>query len=437
MGTLNGHQYYCSKEKATWHTAKAMCESQGGHLAVINSAEENQMLSGFLNDQSAYIGLNDFAQEGNFKWCNDDPLTYSNWYPGQPDNHEGNQDVARLLPNSVWDDINHLYKLEYILEIPCLTIQQCAGPESGSVFPVGTTEVAYHIEDACGNEEVCTFNVTVNPCANLLDYCDMTGRNTNYFWIRHVVVGNINNPTGSNGGYADFSNLSTNMTPNSEQTIILSPGFARNRYYLNWSIWIDYNRDGDFNDSGEKVFAYRDYNILKIKFRVPQQCAVGQTRMRVAMKYGNPANHCQDFTYGEVEDYTINLLPPTGGLLQSTDNWNAITSQGRSSNKVVIEIIPSESTAPLKTLLPTEMATLTMFPNPVSDNVQVQLADYQQVEGTLRIYNKLGQIVHQNPLTTDSDQQFSIAVNHLPDGMYLLSIESEGADPIVKKFNKH
>jgi len=99
MGTLDGHQYYCSKEKADWATAKATCESQGGHLAVINSAAENQLLSNFLTEQSAYIGLSDSQQEGTFKWCNNDPLTYTNWYPGQPDNHEGNQDVTRLFPN--------------------------------------------------------------------------------------------------------------------------------------------------------------------------------------------------------------------------------------------------------------------------------------------------------------------------------------------------
>ncbi len=230
MGTLNGHQYYCSKEKANWVTAKANCESQGGHLAVINSAEENELLSSFLNNQSAYIGLSDYRREGLYEWCNGDLLTYTNWYPGQPNNYN-NQDVTRLMSNGKWDDLGHHYSLEYILEIPCLTIQQCAGPVSGSVFPVGTTEVAYHIEDNCGNEEVCTFNVTVNPCPDILDYCEITGKNTNYFWIRHVVLGNINNPTGTNNGYGDYTNMSTDIQPGSEQTIILSPGYAQNLYY--------------------------------------------------------------------------------------------------------------------------------------------------------------------------------------------------------------
>ncbi|MFK7979881.1 MAG: HYR domain-containing protein, partial [Saprospiraceae bacterium] len=431
MGTLDGHQYYCSREKANWATAKATCESQGGHLAVINSAAENQMLSAFLKDQSAYIGLSDREQEGTFKWCNNDPVTYTNWYPGQPDNYGGNQDVTRLFPNGVWDDIAGNYLLEYILEIPCLTIQQCEGPASGSVFPVGTTEVAYHIEDNCGNEEICKFNVTVNPCDNLQDYCDITGKNTTYFWIRHVVLGGINNATGTNSGYGDYSNLSTNLEAGSEQSIVLSPGYASSRYYVNWRVWIDYNRDGDFDDSGEELFTYRDYRVLKIKFNIPNNCAIGQTRMRVSMKYGNPADYCQDFTYGEVEDYTINLVPRTGRLSAMTT-----TSTNRSNNDVEVEVLPDASTAPVLNFLPTELPTMALYPNPVSHDLQVQLSDYQQANGRLKIYNNLGQVVHEAPVATGDNQRLSIPVNHLPTGMYLLSIEAEGTTLIMKKFSK-
>jgi len=224
--------------------------------------------------------------------------------------------------------------------------------------------------------------------------------------------------------------MSTDIRPGSEQTIILSPGYAQNLYYVNWRVWIDYNRDGDFNDANEELFTFRDYNILKINFRIPQQYAVGRTKMRVSMKYGNPANACEDFTYGEVEDYTINLLPPTGNL-------SGVTATSRSTKEVEVEVIPHESTASVMHVLPTEMPTLSVFPNPVSDNLQVDLKNYQQVAGVLKIYNNLGQVVHQTALTTDTQQQLFIRVNHLPDGMYLLSIESADMVPIVEKFSKH
>jgi Tfp pilus assembly major pilin PilA len=50
---------------------------------------------------------------------------------------------------------------------PGLELNRTAGPASGSVFPVGTTQVCYQMKDACGQEMPCCFNVTVReeqPC---------------------------------------------------------------------------------------------------------------------------------------------------------------------------------------------------------------------------------------------------------------------------------
>ena len=40
-------------------------------------------------------------------------------------------------------------------------LQRISGPESGSVFPVGTSTVAYFATDGCGNSSFCSFTVTV------------------------------------------------------------------------------------------------------------------------------------------------------------------------------------------------------------------------------------------------------------------------------------
>jgi uncharacterized protein DUF11/HYR domain-containing protein len=44
---------------------------------------------------------------------------------------------------------------------PGATTVQTAGPGSGSVFPIGTTSVAYKVSDAAGNQASCGFNITV------------------------------------------------------------------------------------------------------------------------------------------------------------------------------------------------------------------------------------------------------------------------------------
>jgi len=36
---------------------------------------------------------------------------------------------------------------------------------------------------------------------------------------------------------------------------------------------------------------------------------MGNTRMRVQMKYGGTQAACEQFSYGEVEDYLVNIAP--------------------------------------------------------------------------------------------------------------------------------
>ncbi len=56
---------------------------------------------------------------------------------------------------------------------PELTVTQIAGPQSGGNFPVGETPIAIEITDACGNLEICEFNVIVeeNPAVFELTAC--------------------------------------------------------------------------------------------------------------------------------------------------------------------------------------------------------------------------------------------------------------------------
>ncbi len=54
-----------------------------------------------------------------------------------------------------------------------LTVTQIAGPQSGGNFPIGETPIAIEITDACGNLEICEFNVIVeeNPAVFELTDC--------------------------------------------------------------------------------------------------------------------------------------------------------------------------------------------------------------------------------------------------------------------------
>jgi len=116
--TYNGHIYSLYNENLTWKEAESVCETMGGHLATITSADEQQVISNLLSGgkRSFYLlGATDEVTEGTFKWVTNEPFSYSNWNTGQPDNYNGNEDylMAYNIGTEVgkWNDANNEHNL--------------------------------------------------------------------------------------------------------------------------------------------------------------------------------------------------------------------------------------------------------------------------------------------------------------------------------------
>jgi len=97
----------------------------------------------------------------------------------------------------------------------------------------------------------------------------------------------------------------------------------------NIAAFIDYNRDGDFVDPGEKLYQVNcnANQILNFNFTVPAAGYTGVTRMRVREVFANSnIDPCSQYTFGEIEDFTIIISPncPAGYKLWlgNTDDWN-------------------------------------------------------------------------------------------------------------------
>jgi hypothetical protein len=143
-------------------------------------------------------------------------------------------------------------------------------------------------------------------------YCSAKGTNTSYEWISNVKLGTINNTSGANAGYGDFTSISTNLTIGSANTITLTPAFSGSAYSEYFKVWIDYNKDKDFDDVGELVYTSAGVTAaVSGSFTVPSVTATGSTRMRVIMKDGAISTPCEQYTYGEAEDYTVNFVSGT------------------------------------------------------------------------------------------------------------------------------
>jgi PKD repeat protein len=131
-------------------------------------------------------------------------------------------------------------------------------------------------------------------------YCASTGQNSATY-IDNVEFGSFTNSSGA-AGYSDFTNLTVNMTAGGSVSWRIDKGDSTSSGF---HVWIDFNGDGDFDDSGEEVVRTGMWNnYANGSFNVPSGLNL-TTRMRVTVKRNNYASACETFSYGEVEDYTV------------------------------------------------------------------------------------------------------------------------------------
>ena len=82
----------------TWDSAESVCERSTfdgipAHLAVIESDAERDMMNRAFSDSSGgyWVGGSDQAVEGQFRWVTGEPVTRSDWGPGEPNNDFGTE----------------------------------------------------------------------------------------------------------------------------------------------------------------------------------------------------------------------------------------------------------------------------------------------------------------------------------------------------------
>ncbi|KAL4222469.1 C-type lectin (CTL) or carbohydrate-recognition domain (CRD) [Mactra antiquata] len=116
----NDSCYLFSHDKEDWPGATVMCKLMGGDLVEIQTEAEAKYLSQQvkLYNESYWIALSDASEEGSWQWMiSKDPVTYTNWAPGQPDNNVRNENCADIWPNGLWNDGQCFAPHHYICEI--------------------------------------------------------------------------------------------------------------------------------------------------------------------------------------------------------------------------------------------------------------------------------------------------------------------------------
>lgn len=188
-----------------------------------------------------------------------------------------------------------------------------------------TVGVEYEVQVAsiCGTNPASVFSPST-IFTTQIEYCVISSSDDSYEYIKQVQIGSWSK-TSTNGtndtGYSDFTqDTPTNLEIDTQYTITITPEWPRgNTYSEGYAVWIDYNRDGDFT-TNERIFqnaASLDASVSG-QFTVPSGLTAGTTRMRVLMDDAvTPDTPCISFDFGEVEDYTVNIVI---GTLSITEN---------------------------------------------------------------------------------------------------------------------
>ncbi|KAL7979058.1 hypothetical protein Chor_015082 [Crotalus horridus] len=69
------------------------CAQAGGLLATPRNVAENDAIQkiAVMYNKGIFLGITDLKTEGTFKYLNDQPITYSNWLQGEPNNNQGKE----------------------------------------------------------------------------------------------------------------------------------------------------------------------------------------------------------------------------------------------------------------------------------------------------------------------------------------------------------
>jgi PKD repeat protein len=193
----------------------------------------------------------------------------------------------------------------------------------------GTYTVTLTATNAFGNDtETKTGYITVNlsglsPVAT--NCTPITGDGSLGFGITNVTFNTLNKNSGdASEGYSDFTCDQTTVYAGQTYTFSATHGAPTTH---NCNAWIDWNNDGVFNNTTEKIATSSSSLSTNVNVTIPSNAVLNAPlRMRVIADYdlNISPTPCTNPGYGQCEDYTVFVeqlaLKPEAGFVANNIN---------------------------------------------------------------------------------------------------------------------
>jgi len=212
---------------------------------------------------------------------------------------------------------NYPCTLDYYATLTC---EPCYLPKGACCLPAGTCVPNQTIEQCTNLGGLWQGDLVPcdpNPCvpfycpAGAL-YCDE--------YISRVQLETIDNPSYCGSGqYEDYTYLVADVAYGAGSLLTVTNG---NPIWTGdiCAVWVDWNQDLDFYDAGELIGTVNGVGPYNFTITPPMTATPGPTRLRIRIDYANSnPSPCGTTTYGEVEDYTVNVREVEGACCHLDD----------------------------------------------------------------------------------------------------------------------
>ncbi|MBK7214986.1 MAG: hypothetical protein IPH88_17190 [Bacteroidales bacterium] len=257
-------------------------------------------------------------------------------------------------------------------------------------FVPGTYSVSLRTTNEFGYDtDVKHGFITVTlPC-----YCEASANGSPS--IRELRFGNITllNENSSSSGY--IFNNSLQSTVWTGQSLPLLVQSSQPITSISCNAWIDWNADFDFDDEGEPVYLYNpDMEMFTTQIQVPENAAIGSTRLRVRLGEGNSLSPCGNQESGDVRDFLLDI------------------QSGSYSHTAIVKVFPEALlNSDSGTLKKVSAGSNQLFEDEISDLIGIDLLNPVDPSETLS---------HQENLALTTSGQCSFPINeNLSDSYYI------------------